>query len=549
MQFDELFLRSLAAQGIRNCFGIVGGEAEVLQFDEATGVRFYLTRHEFVAGIMADVCGRISGQPQMCWSTFGPGLTNMATGASSGMLDRSPMLVASAQIPRAQIRYNLSHQCIDNVAFMTPITKASNQLEAWSDLRNIVPESLKLAVDDLPGPVYLSVPLDLLGQQVPDKDAEQLLVSLSPPRRSMPPPPQETDLSAAVQMIAQARYPMIAIGNQVIRDNAQEAVKRYAESMHIPIICSLAAKGAIPEDHPLFLTAANKYLDGVYRRPILAELFSNVDLMILIGYDFGEDMKPVLWGIDKKTIVVNSFNVDMGEIFRPTLLCLGDLHESLGYLQNKGVGKAGLDTKHLALKDFLDKRVPDNIPIGKTDIARVISSISMVLGSGGILCSDVGLHKQYAGLLAKTYRPNRFLCSNVCGSFGFGLPAGMAAKLSCPDEKVVVICGDGGFHSTSQDLETVARYNIPIVIVVITDSAFGLIKYYQHLNHRPSNYNMTHFTPVDFTQLAQANGIISTRVDHVDDLMSTLNTVFETGRPHLIELPVHYDYDLLKHVV
>ena len=549
MQFDELFLRSLAAQGIRNCFGIVGGEAEVLQFDEATGVRFYLTRHEFVAGIMADVCGRISGQPQMCWSTFGPGLTNMATGASSGMLDRSPMLVASAQIPRAQIRYNLSHQCIDNVAFMTPITKASNQLEAWSDLRNIVPESLKLAVDDLPGPVYLSVPLDLLGQQVPDKDAEQLLVSLSPPRRSMPPPPQETDLSAAVQMIAQARYPMIAIGNQVIRDNAQEAVKRYAESMHIPIICSLAAKGAIPEDHPLFLTAANKYLDGVYRRPILAELFSNVDLMILIGYDFGEDMKPVLWGIDKKTIVVNSFNVDMGEIFQPTLLCLGDLHESLGYLQNKGVGKAGLDTKHLALKDFLDKRVPDNIPIGKTDIARVISSISMVLGSGGILCSDVGLHKQYAGLLAKTYRPNRFLCSNVCGSFGFGLPAGMAAKLSCPDEKVVVICGDGGFHSTSQDLETVARYNIPIVIVVITDSAFGLIKYYQHLNHRPSNYNMTHFTPVDFTQLAQANGIISTRVDHVDDLMSTLNTVFETGRPHLIELSVHYDYDLLKHVV
>ncbi|MGL9750304.1 MAG: thiamine pyrophosphate-binding protein [Symbiopectobacterium sp.] len=112
MQFDELFLKAMSGMGLKKCFGIIGSEAQAISFDKAFGIRFYLTRHEFSAGIMADVAGRLTGMPHMCWATFGPGLTNMATGVCSAMLDRSPMLACSAQIPRPQIRFNLTHQCI-----------------------------------------------------------------------------------------------------------------------------------------------------------------------------------------------------------------------------------------------------------------------------------------------------------------------------------------------------------------------------------------------------------------------------------------------------
>lgn len=125
---------------------------------------------------------------------------------------------------------------------------------------------------------------------------------------------------------------MIVIGSQVIRNNAQASVCRFAQQINAPIICSLAAKGAIPDDHPQFLTAASYYLDSVYCTPVLHPLFEGVDLMILIGYDFGEDLKPALWGNDKPTLVINGVDVPMGDIFQLDILCLGDITRSLDQL-------------------------------------------------------------------------------------------------------------------------------------------------------------------------------------------------------------------------
>ncbi|MDE9459550.1 thiamine pyrophosphate-binding protein [Xenorhabdus bovienii] len=549
MKFDELFLRTLVNQGVTKCFGIVGGEAEAIRFSNQIGIEFFLTRHEFTAGIMADVFGRFTGKPQMCWSTFGPGLTNMATGVCSGILDRSPMIAASAQIPREQIKYNLTHQCIDNVSFMEPITKLSFQIENIQDIRQKIPSAIKKAVDELPGPVYMSIPVDILKQEVSAQEAAYILEGLQVPKRTEPVAPIEDDLNKAAQLVNNSCYPMIVIGNQVLREQIQNEVRLFAEKLNAPIICSLAAKGAIPEQHYLFLTAANKYLDGVYRQPVVSDLFHDVDLLILIGYDFGEDLKPSLWGHDKDTIVINSFDIPTGDIFQPKINCLGNIKESLHYLSNFCPTKKQIfSPKHQYLKMLFDKRSAIDVKPGTTDIPKIIEIISNYLGESGILCSDVGMHKQYAGLLARTQMPNRFICSNICGSFGFGLPAALAAKLCNPEEKVLAICGDGGFHSTSQDLETAVRYNLPVIIIVLSDSAFGLIKYYQGLHSEKPVKGMTELGLVQFHLLANANGMKSAFIDNLEELPKVLEQASLLNEPFLIEIPVTYDYDLLKHI-
>lgn len=541
MKASKLFLKSVAKLGIRKVFGIVGGEAQAMQFDEEPSLDFYLTRHEFAAGIMADVFGRMTGEPQMCYSTFGPGLSNLSTGIVSAILDRSPMLAVSAQIPRAEIQFNQTHQCIDNVALMRPITKFAAQIENVHEIPALLKTALEIAVNDIPGPVYLSFPTDVMEQEIPDEEAAVLLQSLSPVKRASAPLPDLRQLDIVLSKIKDAQKPLVIVGNQLIRDNCCEELVEFINAHNIPVISTLASKGIVPEDHPLFIAPCNKYIDKIYHDELVSQIFDNSDLLLLIGYDFGEDLKSSLWKNKKETIVINTHYNDMGKVFQPDILFTGDLKQVFPYIMQQGIAPKEDNEALLELKQLFDKRAPfvseefSNIPL-------IIQSVRNALGESGVLCSDIGLHKQYAGLLSKTYQPDTFMCSNVCGTFGFGLPAGMGAKLARPKERVAVICGDGGFHSTSQDLETAVRYNIPIVIVVLKDNAFGLIKYYQFLEREEIFKRSVEFGNVDFVKLAEANGMKSIQLEAPEQLESMMEVAFSTNKPMLIEIPIVYDY-------
>ncbi|PSL36171.1 thiamine pyrophosphate-binding protein [Chitinophaga ginsengisoli] len=541
MKASKLFLKSVAKLGIRKVFGIVGGEAQAMQFDEEPSLDFYLTRHEFAAGIMADVFGRMTGEPQMCYSTFGPGLSNLSTGIVSAILDRSPMLAVSAQIPRAEIQFNQTHQCIDNVALMRPITKFAAQIENVLEIPALLKTALEIAVNDIPGPVYLSFPTDVMEQEIPDAEAEALLQTLSPIKRNPAPLPDFRQLDVVLSKIKAAEKPLVIVGNQLIRDNCCEELVEFINAHNIPVISTLASKGIIPEDHPLFITTCNKYVDKIYHDDLVSQIFDNSDLLLLIGYDFGEDLKSSLWKNKKETIVINTHYNDMGTVFQPDTLFTGDLKQVLPYIMQQGIAPKEDNEALLELKQLFDKRAPfvseefSNIPL-------IIQSVRNALGESGVLCSDIGLHKQYAGLLSKTYKPDTFMCSNVCGTFGFGLPAGLGAKLARPAERVAVICGDGGFHSTSQDLETAVRYNIPVVIVVLKDNAFGLIKYYQFLEREEIFKRSVEFGNVDFVKLAEANGMKSIQLEAPEQLEALMELAFSTNKPMLIEIPIVYDY-------
>jgi len=538
MKGSEFFLKSLKKLGINNIFGIVGGEAQFIKFNEENNIKFYLTRHEFTAGIIADVYGRLTGQPQVCYSTFGPGLTNLATGVFSAMQDRSPMLAVSAQIPKSEIAYNQTHQCLDNVSFMKTITKYSASIDDINQIPQLVEEALKYSLEKIPGPSYLSFPVNIMQDTINDEKAYSILNSLKVVTKTKALNADDESIKQVIAKISSAQNPIIIVGNELIRENLSSLFINLAESLNIHVICTLASKGIIPDDHKLFLTPCNKYLNKIYEEDIISQIFNNRDLILLFGYDFGEDLKPNLWKKNCETILINSFYNHIPEVFKPNYFCIGDLENTIKLLLMAKIKPKTLFSQFYPLKQKLDTRLPKN------KISNIITTIRDTVGKDGIICSDIGLHKQFAGLISKTYETNTFLCSNVCGTFGFGLPAAIGAKIAIPNKKVILICGDGGFHSTSQDLETIIRYNLAIVIIVLKDNCFGLIKAYQITGHGDKFGDVVEFGNVNFVTLAEANGVNGINLSNIDELKKIIDEAFTKQKSLLVEIPVEYEYIL-----
>jgi acetolactate synthase-1/2/3 large subunit/N2-(2-carboxyethyl)arginine synthase len=548
MRGAKLFLQAVARHGVDKVFGIVGGEAAALRFDEVEGLQFYLTRHEFVAGIMADVYGRLTGRPQMCYSTFGPGVTNLTTGVCSAVQDRSPMLAVSAQIVRGERVFNWTHQCIDSVSVMAPMCKYAREIDSVEEIPTLVTDALKAARAEVPGPSFLSFPLDLMMAEIDNAQGERLLDAMASTDPPPLPEPNLEELDWLAQQLTQAKHPIVLAGNVVHREGAVPELKAFLEAWRIPLVTTPASKGFLPEEHELLIGPVNKYLEGILHRRVLDALFANCDLMLLVGYDFGEDVKPVQWMRNPalRNLSLSPNLNPMGKVFAPHQEVIGSLKKALPVLTQKAENRPPsplLDTivelkQHKARAGESPSQSYPTIPV-----PAIVHTIREIIGPHGILCSDVGLHKQYAALFSNTFEANSFMCSNGAGCCGFGLPAAMAAKLAFPDRRVALICGDGGFHATSQDLETARRYNLNFVIVLLKDNAYGLIKYYQLLDKKEIFPGSVDFGDVNFVKLAKANGWKGHFVTSRAELQSRMEKAYKNNSPVLLELPIRYQYN------
>lgn len=548
MRGSHLFLEAARRHGVSKAFGIVGGEANAILFDEVPEISFYLTRHEFVAGIMADVYARLTGQMQIAYSTFGPGLTNLMTGVASAMLDRSPMLAVSAQVDRSDIVYNITHQCLDNAAILAPMTKFSHELKSVEEIPEIVAKASRIAKAEMPGPSYISFPRDLMAAKIDDGEARRLLDAMGSSEPDPPPKAQQADLQWIAERIKSAKKPIALAGNVVFREGAVPELRQFLEAWGIPVISTLASKGALPEEHPLHIGAVNKYLDGILHDKILDRIFGDCDLMVLLGFDYGEDVKPGMWqrNPSQKTIMFGPHPNYIEKVLQPEKVVVGGMKDGLSRMARMA-GRAGTQVEAAPyIVELREKKARSGAnPIQEYPTVApqaIVRAVRDALGPDGIFCTDIGLHKQYNGLFSATYEPNTFICSNGTGTFGFGLPAGLAAKLAHPEKRVAVVCGDGGFHSTSQDLETAVRYRLPIVIVMMKDNSFGLIKYYQLSGQEKIHANAVDFGDVDFVKLAEANGCVGSFVTSRQMLADKLAEAFARNKPTLLEVPVRYQY-------
>jgi acetolactate synthase-1/2/3 large subunit len=527
----EVLVACLEAEGVRFVFGVPG--EETLDVNEAlsrSGIRFIPVRHEQAAAYMADAVGRLTGRAGVCLATLGPGATNLATGVADAFLDRAPLVALTGQGDLERM-HKESHQYIDVLALMRPITKWNARVSDPAIVPEAVRKAFKVAEAEKPGATHLELPEDVMAMPA----------SGEPLPRTDPPRPEASaaDVARAVRLIARAENPIVLAGYGAVRARAAEALRAFAARTGIPVATTFMAKGLMDPDDPLSLGAVGLQA-GDYRMAG----FEEADLVIAVGYDLVEHA-PRHWNPakDKRIVCVDSLPAEIDEHFLPEVELVGDISRSLVRLAAdcaRTPRAGGSGRLREAVRERFRRAGQD--PDAPLQPPRVLYEIRRALGRDDILVSDVGLHKLWIGRMFPATAPNTVLISNGLAGMGFALPAAIAAKLVRPERAVVAVSGDGGFLMNAQELETAARLGTAIVNVVWEDRQFGSIAYKQR--RRYGRTFGVDFTNPDFVALAESFGLPAWRSEDASDLAKRLEEALRLDRPSLIALPIDYSPDI-----
>jgi acetolactate synthase I/II/III large subunit len=530
----ELLVDCLSAEGVTHVFGIPGEETLDLNAALAdSDVRFVPVRHEQGGAYIADVYGRLTGRAGVCLGTLGPGATNLTTAVADAFLDRAPLVALTGQADLER-QHKESHQYIDVVSLMRPITKWNARLSDPAITAEVVRKAFKVAESEKPGSTHLELPEDVMAAPVPDDAPERPLV-----REAMPTvePPDNLILEAAA-MINAAERAIVLAGNGVMRAGAAGALREFSRVTQIPVAETFMGKGLVDADSELALGAV-----GLQAGDFAMAGFDDADLVIAVGYDLVEH-SPALWNPnrDRRIICVDSVPAETDENFIPEVELIGHPERTLSRLAEETKEATGGGSQRLR------EAVIGRLEVAGTDDSfpmvppRALLEIRRLLGREDILVSDVGLHKLWIGRLWPAHEPNTVLIANGLAGMGFAVPAAIAAKLVHPQRKVVAISGDGGFLMNAQELETARRLGTGFVNVVWEDRQFGSIVWKQR--QRFGETFGTDFTNPDFVRLAESFGLPAWRCDSVADYRQRLTQALALDEPSLIVVPIDYSPDL-----
>jgi acetolactate synthase-1/2/3 large subunit len=532
MKASELFVRCLEAEGARYVFGIPG--EETLDLNEAldgSQIEFVPVRHEQGGAYMADMYGRLTRSAGVCLGTLGPGATNLVTGVADALLDRSPMVVLTGQGDLERM-HKESHQYIDVVSMLRPITKFNARLNSGRVIPEVVRKAFKVAEAQKPGPTHIELPEDVMAEDV---DAEPLPVRNGRRR----PEPSGDELRAAIAVIAAAEHPIVLAGNGVARTGASDALRAFAEATGIGVAETFMGKGMLDYEDPRALGTV-----GLQSRDYALAGFDDADVVITVGYDLVEHA-PANWNPrkDKRIVCIDTVAPDVDEHFITEADLIGDLAHILTALAQELGATAdtagGSRLNEIVLGRFEAAKDDDAFPLQPP---RALWEIRKALGREDILVSDVGLHKLWIARMFPAHEPDTVFIANGLAGMGIALPSGIAAKLVHPDRNVVTVSGDGGFLMNVQELETAVRLRTAVVNIVWENAQYGSIVWKQE--RKFGRHFGTDFTNPDFVRLADAFGMPAWRCESVDDLGRHLPQALSLDLPSLIVVPIDYSIDV-----
>ena len=528
MKGSELFVQCLANEKIDCVFGIPGEEnIDVMDALLDSGVSFVTTRHEQGAAFMADVHGRLSGRAGVCLATLGPGATNLVTGVADANMDRAPVVAIAGQGATTRL-HKESHQILDLVSLFQPISKYSVQVRSSSVIPEVVRKAFKVAEAEKPGCSFIDLPENIAADE--DAAGEALLV-----QSAQAPEPPSAKIKQAAKIIGEAKHPVILAGNGVIRANACDNLFQFMEKMNIPVATTFMAKGAVPFSHPLSLGAV-----GLQAHDYVSCGFDRADVIICVGYDIVE-YHPHLWhGSNRAKIIhIDSMPAEVDAHYIVSAGVIGDIAVSLDALAEKlSPRQADVSVSRLrqTLTDEMSACADDKaFPIKPQ---KILWDLRQLLAPEDIVISDVGAHKMWIARMYQAERPNTCIISNGFASMGIAVPGAFAARRLYRDRSVVAITGDAGFMMNSQEIETALRHNIPYVILIWTDSEYGLIKWHQMRRFgRPAHIT---FTNPDFVKYAESFGAKGYRVQSAEELSSVLKQALSDKTVSVVDCPVDY---------
>lgn len=528
MKASDLFVKALEAEGVEYIFGIPGEEnLDFLNSLKDSTIKLILTRHEQAAGFMAATYGRLTGKAGVCLSTLGPGATNLVTAAAYAQLGAMPMLMITGQKPIKTSKQG-HFQIVNIVDMMRPLTKFTHQISSGSNVPSRVREAFRRAETERPGAAHLELPEDVAAEETTSQVIEK-----SGYRR---PVAEEKSISVAVDMIQSARRPLLLIGAGANRKQTSKMLTEFVNKFQIPFFSTQMGKGVVDERSPLFLGNAT-----VSTNDLLHQAIAHTDLIINVGHDVVEKPPFFMDHGGFKVIHINYVTAAIDPVYYPQLSVIGDIANSVYQLKEK------MDPQlHWEFSHFMDvkKHVEVHLLEGVSDRRfpvypqRLVADVRNVMPSNGIIALDNGVYKIWFARNYKAHQPNTVLLDNALATMGAGLPSAMMAKMVYPDRRVMAICGDGGFMMNSQELETAVRLKLDLVVVIINDNAYGMIKWKQ-ANMAFDDYGLDLGNP-DFVKYAESFGAHGHRVEKDTSVAQLLEHCLESPGVHLVEVPIDY---------
>ncbi|AOA72491.1 acetolactate synthase large subunit [Stenotrophomonas rhizophila] len=526
---SDLLVAALENEGVDRIFGVPGEEnLDFLESLRNSSIELVLTRHEQAAAFMAATHGRLTGRPGVCLATLGPGALNFSTGAAYAHLGAWPMILITGQkavMSAKQARF----QIVDIVASMKPLTKMTRQIVSAAAIPATVRDAFRVAMEERPGPVHLELPEDIAGEEVDDIP----VIPVHPLER---PIAHAAALDRAAEAILAAKRPLVMIGAACSRPWLTESLSTFVARTRLPFFNTQMGKGAVTGGSNLYMgTAALSEGDYVH------EAVARADLIIAIGHDTVEKPPFLMKGKGgPKVIHVGFQSATVEQVYHPDIEVIGDIGATVDGLAERLEGKVSEDQGMVDLRQKILSRLNDRAEEDRFPVTpqRLVHDVREAMPEDGIVCLDNGMYKIWFARNYRTHVANTLLLDNALATMGAGLPSAMMASMLYPDRRVLAVCGDGGFMMNSQEMETAVRLGLNLVLIILNDSAYGMIRWKQAVDGF-EDFGMRFGNP-DFVRYAEAYGAKGSRVMSVEELVPTIEAAFAGGGVHLLDVPIDY---------
>ena len=552
MKSPQVLMECLLEQGVDTVFGYPGGTIlNIYDEFESHGyknkIRHILTAHEQGASHAADGYARATGKVGVCFATSGPGATNLTTGIATAYYDSSPVVFITCNVSENLIGKD-SFQEVDITGITMPITKCNYLVRRAEDLADVIREAFAIARSGRPGPVLIDILKNVTYDEVDyeplplEQHASHGRLAAMLRRAShdlKTPEPDHGDIRKLLDMIEEAKKPLVLVGGGVIRSrDAVPQFRKFFETLNAPVTSTIMGGGACPGDHPLFTGMV-----GMHGSHASNFAVDQCDLLIAIGCRFSDRvaLDPPTFARNARIVQIDIDRAEIDKNVKTDHHIIGDARRVLELLNQ---GMKPHDYPEWKEWVFAHKE----IPLKKDDILHpheILETIQAVTDGDAIIATDVGQHQMWSAQYYHFSRPRQLITSGGFGTMGFGVGAAMGAKLGNPDKPVVLCTGDGCFRMNCHELSTVEHYHIPIIIVIFNNQTLGMVRQWQHLLYG-ERYSQTDLDRgPDFVKLANAYGIDGARCGTQPEFEAVLKEAVASGRPWVIECAI--DKDAMVH--
>lgn len=533
----DIICECLLEQGVDTVFGYPGGAAlntydALYKYQDK--IKHILTAHEQGASHAADGYARSTGKVGVLFTTSGPGATNVVTGIATANIDSIPMVIITGNVNKDLLGKD-SFQEVNIVDIVKPITKASYLIEKVEDLAPTIRKAFALAQQGRKGPVLIDVPKDITAhtteyEKAQPMDIEKTQIS------------DKISIDKAVELINNAKRPMIYAGGGIISANASQEFLEFAEKMDSPVCCSLMGLGCIPASHRLNM--GNIGMHGGYETGMATD---NCDLIIACGARFSDRVAgdPQKFGQQANIIHIDIDKNEMDKNVVADNHIVGDLKEVLSILNEK-INKQSHSQWLQMMEEWKNQKKTTAKTQGEyVNPSDVLCAINEIKGAKDVIATDVGQHQMWVAQYSQIESPRTLLTSGGMGTMGFGMGAAIGAQCAHPDKRVFLVTGDGSFHMNLNELVTIKSYNLPVVIVLMNNQVLGMVRQWQKLFYGRRFSQTDPHRATDFTAVARAFGVEGMTISKADEIKPTLEKAVSLNAPVLIECKISPDANVL----